>query len=198
MILAENYQYESLKEELLEQCNGLSMVLSMKNYVDFRKLSHDTKWRVYKMAITNSLQQKSELNWDSVIKSIDVLDEVYGELFKSTSKPLSLPPLEIPFESIEPSENPFVKKSDTDVVIKVGNTALHLHSSILSQCSPVFRVMLQGSGFIESESKEIFLVNRKASVVIEFFEFFYTWMRKEVDGKNIIRILFTLFQYTFT
>jgi len=37
--------------------------------------------------------------------------------------------------------------------------------------------MLQGNGFKESETKEIFMTNRKAIDVIEFFELFYTRKR---------------------
>jgi len=52
--------------------------------------------------------------------------------------------------------------------------------------------MLQGSGFEESRTKQIFLANQKASEVIEFFEFFYTWMRKEVDGKTSFYFFYSI------
>ena len=198
MLLAEIYQYESLKEDLVKYCSSPSRVALLRGHKNFQDLSDDTKWRIHKRAISTSLQEK-ELSW-WIVKSICVLDEVYDELFKTRPELLLSSPL--PLESwltditiLDQSTNPFTENSNTDVVVKVENRSLHLHSSVLSQCSPVFRVMLQGSSFIESQTKEIFLANRKALDVIEFFEFFYTRMRKEFECEISLHFFHIWFFY---
>ena len=67
------------------------------------------------------------------------------------------------------SENPFVSTDNTDVVIKVDEETLHLHSGILSVYSPVFKELFNCS----NHKFEVDIKNERAVDVIEFFRFFY-------------------------
>jgi len=81
--------------------------------------------------------------------------------------------------SNEPSDKLKAEGFCPDVVIRVENTIVHFHSSI-RQCSPVLKAELQ-----RNVSQTIEVGNRRASDVIQFFEFFskQTWNR--LNGKKL-------------
>lgn len=56
--------------------------------------------------------------------------------------------------------------NDSDTVVVVEEERLHVHKSILSMCSPVFRTMLS-SDFKEKSSSEIHLPGKSKERVIE-------------------------------
>ena len=76
----------------------------------------------------------------------------------------------------------FTETKDTDVLIKVGEKNLHLHSAILCHYSPVFRKMLEGN-FKEARAKEIELNSKQAITVSEMFRLCYANRKDTVKGK---------------
>lgn len=81
----------------------------------------------------------------------------------------------------------FIKTKDTDVLIKVGEKNLYLHSAILCHNSPVFQKMLEGN-FKEAITKEIDLSSKQAIAVSEMFKLCYADRKKFVTGKCDFKI----------
>ena len=73
---------------------------------------------------------------------------------------------------------------DPDVEIEVGNRIVKLHSVILCQSSPVFKIMLQSDHFNEGRSKKVHLgTQRDVDATIEFFRMLYPSMRAEFQSE---------------
>lgn len=81
----------------------------------------------------------------------------------------------------------FIKAKDTDVLIKVGEKNLYLHSAILCHYSPVFQKMLEGN-FKEAITKEIDLNGKQANAVSEMFKLCYADRKEFVTGKCDFKI----------
>ena len=79
--------------------------------------------------------------------------------------------------------NPFIEQTDeTDVVVRVGDVSLYLHSKILSIFSPVLREILQSK-------KEITIEDRKADHVVLFFKFFYPEQKVWITNGKIFFVI---------
>ena len=76
-------------------------------------------------------------------------------------------------KSEEELENPFLERhDDSDVIMIVEDTKLHVHSAVLKTCSPIFKAMLDEQ-FMEGQSKEINMPGKKLKNVIELLKHFY-------------------------
>lgn len=77
---------------------------------------------------------------------------------------------------------------DTDVILVVEGHKIHVNKAVLSEHSPVFKVMFE-SKFKESTAKEIVLQDKKAEDVVEFLKSFYPNMKHPITGANLLQVL---------
>ena len=77
---------------------------------------------------------------------------------------------------------------NSDIVLLVEETKLHVHSTVLSIFSPVFKTMLS-AGMIESQTKEIKMVDKKLKDVVLFLKAIYpvhqASLKGQIKQKNI-------------
>ena len=85
----------------------------------------------------------------------------------------------------------------SDVIIIVEGHRLHVHRSILSMCSPVFRKMLS-SDFKEKTSLEINLPGKTVETIREMLRLMYPFPTVVSDSSNVTSLLALAREYQMT
>lgn len=143
----------------------------------FQHLEHSTMYEIAKIRIKTQLENKAD-ECNAIIKQLD-------EIFYHRETPCIIPQTakKLKENKEKRMENPFAKPvRNSDVVLKVENYELHLHSAVLSLYSPVFQVMF-GGNFKEGITKEVHLKEKEADHVIEMCKYLYANQFQKINGK---------------
>lgn len=179
--LADRFNLKTLRKKLL----------SFKSYESFKELqkmegfdhmNHSTMYELAKIRIRTQLENKAD-ECNAIIKQLD-------EIFYDIESPCIIPSATKKTSTKEKViENPFAKPSrNSDVVLKVDNCELHLHSAVLSLYSPVFKAMFDGN-FKEGITKEVHLKGKEADYVIEMCKYLYANQFQKINGKYFLMLL---------
>lgn len=174
--LADRFNLRTLRSKLLS-FKSYESFKELQKIQGFQDLQPSTMYEIAKIRIKTQLENKSD-ECNAIIKQ---LDEIF---YNSEKTPWIMSA--ITKKSIRKEnqvENPFSKPTrNSDVVIKVENYELHLHSAILSLYSPVFRAMFSGN-FKESTTREVHLAGKEGEHVIELCKYLYGNQFQKVNGK---------------
>ena len=209
--LAEQYRFGNLKGEFSRKNINKSWL----EHDEFSKLSKNTSFQIIKKALqreldislkkrhtkmigtkTDARENRYERQMNIHPETILILKltgDIYDHFSKKKQNKTTFQSERKLYIISEPEENDasFTNIPGADIEIEVENTTLELHSWILCQSSPVFKVMLQSDHFNEGRSKKIHIGNRNVSDVIEFFQLLYPSMQKGFHSK------YNYFFYTF-
>lgn len=168
--------WENLRVLTNNEPSKISLVIGLANAYNLYKTVYKLAWVCVHHGQDNLLNLKKELKVNIAMGYCTNYSqyEIVKEIIEEITEVKILKP-EAPIIQ-------FADSGDCDVVVKVGDQILHLHSAILCYCSPVFQAMLTGN-FKEATTKEITLVDKEAKNVIALFGFCYCNNSQQLTGE---------------
>ena len=177
--LADQFELAESLNLLLGKIDGEDISLIL-NYESFHELKQDT---VYKIILNRLARFRSNTDCCSAHIALGEILGSYCQYDDNFSNHNSFYKEHGKVKTkVHSQGDQFTKTKDTDVLIKVGEKNLYLHSAILCHYSPVFQKMLEGN-FKEAITKEIELNGKQAIPVAEMFRLCYADRKDFIKGK---------------